>query len=153
MSAKNFNDLLSDHPFFQGMKDEYLAELAGCASNVHFNKGETIFRLDEEANHFYILREGKVTVELAVAGGKPIIIQTLGEGDVLGWSWLFPPYLWSFDSRASEDTRMVALDARCLRGKCEEKPEMGYELMKRFSAIVIRRLAATRVQLLDMFGN
>ena len=153
MSAKSFDDILKSHPFFQDMKEEYLAELTGCASNARFKKGEAIFRLGEEANHFYILREGKITVEIEAAGSRPIIIQTLGEGDVLGWSWLFPPYLWTFDARAREDTRVICLDARCLRGKCEEDPQMGYDLMKRFSAIVIRRLEGARVQLLDMFGK
>ncbi len=81
------------------------------------------------------------------------MIATLGEGAVVGWSWLFPPYRWSFDARALELTRTVAFDGACLRGKCEADTTLGYELMQRFAAVMLDRLQATRLQLLDVYGQ
>jgi len=112
-----------------------------------------IFREGEEANEFYIIRDGKVSLEIVSPGKEPIIIQTLESGEVLGWSWLVPPYYWHFDARAVEPTRVVAFDARCLRNKCEEDPKLGYELLKRLVPIIEQRLQATRIQLLDLYGT
>ena len=82
-----------------------------------------------------------------------MMIQTIDEGDVLGWSWLFPPYVWHFDVKAVELTRAIAMDGECLRNKCEEDHELGYEIMKRFSHVMVNRLSATRLQLLDIYGK
>jgi CRP-like cAMP-binding protein len=76
----------------------------------------------------------------------------LAAGEVLGWSWLIPPYHWKFDARAIEQTRALALDGKCLRTKCEEDHDLGYELLKRFAQIMEERLQATRLQLLDVYG-
>jgi hypothetical protein len=84
---------------------------------------------------------------------EPMTIDTLEDGDVLGWSWLFPPHKWNFDSRAIALTRALVLDAKCLSGKCEEDHHLGYEMMRRFSAIMVDRLKATRLQLLDLYGS
>jgi hypothetical protein len=92
-------------------------------------------------------------VETFAPGRGPIIIQTLGEGEVLGWSWLIAPYRWRFDGRAVELTRAIALDGECLRGKCEEDHNFGYKLMKRFAHVMEQRLQATRLQLLDVYGS
>jgi len=126
--------------------------ITGCASNVRFNAGEFLFHEDEEANQFYIVRQGRVAVESHAAGMEPIIIHTVGEGDILGWSWLVPPYYWHFDAKAVELTRAIALDGKCLRQKCENDHELGYELLKRFTNIITQRLEATRMQLLDFYG-
>jgi hypothetical protein len=83
----------------------------------------------------------------------PIILQTLGEGEVLGWSWLVAPYRWRFDGRAVELTRAIALDGECLRGKCEEDHDLGYELMKRVSLVMEKLVQATRLQLADVYGG
>jgi len=144
--------LLAEHPFLKGLKQEHLELLVGCASNVRFEAGAFVFRQGQEANHFYILRDGKVAVELFAPQKGAVAIDTYGEGDVLGWSWLLPPYHWRFDARATEPTRMISLDARCMRTKCENDHDLGYELMKRFARIIEQRLDATRWQLLDVYG-
>ncbi len=125
--------------------------IVGCAANVRFEAGEYIFREGEDANQFYIIRHGKVALELFTPERGVLTIQTLGAGDVLGWSWLFPPYRWRFDARALELTRAIALDGTCLRNKCDEDHNLGYELVKRFAQIIIERLQATRLQLLDVY--
>ncbi len=144
--------ILAEHPFLKGLKQEHLELLVGCASNVRFEAGAFVFRQGQEANHFYILRDGKVAVELFAPQKGAVAIDTYGEGDVLGWSWLIPPYHWRFDARAVEPTRAIMLDARCMRTKCENDHELGYELMKRFAKIIEQRLDATRWQLLDVYG-
>jgi len=149
---RTLEDLLQEHPFFRGLERQYIALIAGCGSNVRFHPGEYIMRTEEPATHFYIIRHGRVAVEVYIPERGAITVQTLGEGDVLGWSWLFPPYKWVFDARALELTRAVALDGLCLRSKCEEDPRLGYELMKRFARIMVDRLLATRLQLLDMYS-
>ncbi len=152
MSIETLEKLLSEHPFFKGLKKEYLEFIVGCARNVLYKPGDFIFREGEEANEFYIIREGKVSLEISAPGRNPIIIQTLEDMEVLGWSWLVPPYYWHFDARAVEPTRAIALDGKCLRNKCEEDNSLGYELLKRFVVIVEQRLQATRIQLLDLYG-
>lgn len=153
MAIKKIEALLKEHPFFSDMRQEYIDSLAGCASNVHFKARETIFRQDEKANHFYIIESGKVAIDLATPGRRVLTIETLGAGKVLGWSWLFPPYEWQYGARAVEDTKAIAMDALCLRGKCEADPALGYDLMKRFSAIMLRRMQRARLQLIDMYSN
>jgi len=145
--------ILSEHPFFKGLEESYLQLLVGCASNVRFDAGEVIFREGEEANKFYLIRQGKVAVEMFAPSRGPIILQTLGEGEVLGWSWLVAPYRWRFDGRAVELTRAIALDGECLRGKCEEDHDLGYELMKRVSLVMEKLVQATRMQLADVYGG
>ena len=140
------------HPFFQGLDEQYIHLLVGCASNVRFDAGQYVFREHDEANHFYLIRHGRVSLEIFVPERGTIAIQTISEGDVLGWSWLIPPYKWRFDARAVDLTRAIALDGRCLRGKCEEDHDLGYELLNRFVHIIEDRLAATRMQLLDVYG-
>ena len=143
--------LLAEHPFFQGLDPRYIEILSGCASNAKFDGGEYIFHEDEEADRFFLIRHGKVALEIYVPSG-PHTIATLGEGEVLGWSWLVSPYRWRFDARAVELVRATVLDGKCLRSKCDDDPALGYELMKRFVHIVEQRLQATRYQLLDMYG-
>jgi len=149
---ESLEPILRAHPFIEGLDSRFIELITGCASNVRFNAGEFLFHEDEEANQFYIVRQGKVAVEAHAAGMDPIIIQTVGEGEILGWSWLIPPYFWHFDAKAVELTRAIALDGKCLRQKCENDHELGYELLKRFTNIITQRLEATRMQLLDFYG-
>ena len=120
---------------------------------MRFKARETVFQQDEKANHFYILESGKIAIDLSTPGRGVLTIETLGEGQVLGWSWLFPPYEWQYGARAVEDTKAIAMDARCLRGKCETDPALGYDLMKRFSAIMARRMQRARLQVLDIYHS
>jgi len=150
---EDLTKILAEHLFFKGLSDDYLKLIVGCASNVKFGAGEMILKEGEEANNFYLIRSGKVSIQFKTPNKGPIIIETLGEGDILGWSWLIPPYIWHFDAKAVELTRMIALDGKCLRGKCEDDHNLGYELLKRFSEIIVKRLEATRLQLMDVYGN
>jgi CRP-like cAMP-binding protein len=149
---KTLELLLAEHPFFQGLEPRFVELLVSCASNTRFEAGTYIIREAEEAKRFYIIRQGRVALEMMAPGRRPLMIQTLGEGDVLGWSWLIPPYRWYFSARAVELTRAFAFDAECLRNKCEQDHDLGYELLKRFSAILVDRLQATRLQLFDLYG-
>ncbi|HVO63823.1 MAG TPA: cyclic nucleotide-binding domain-containing protein [Terriglobales bacterium] len=143
--------VIAAHPFFTGLEPHYLEPLVSCASNMRFQAGTYIFKVGGEANEFYLIRAGRVALEVIAPQQKPIIVSTLDKGEILGWSWLLPPYKWKFDARAIEDTRAIALDAKCLRTKCEQNHDLGYELLKRFAQIVDRRLEATRLQLLDVY--
>ncbi|HKI47416.1 MAG TPA: cyclic nucleotide-binding domain-containing protein [Balneolales bacterium] len=150
---ENLEKILSDHPFFKDMESEYLNLIVGCASNVRFHEDEVIFSEGEEANKFYVIREGSVALDIHDPGSGKITIDTLEDGEVLGWSWLVPPYYWRFDARAIMKTRAIALDGKCLRNKCEADHNLGYELLKRFTPIIDQRLQATRLQLLDVYGT
>ncbi len=150
---RGLESLLAEHPFFEGLEPDYVSFIAGCGANVKFEAGEYIFREGEPADHFYIIRHGRVQLEIFVPERGPLAIETIGEGEVLGAAWLFPPYRWSLDARALEMTRAVALDGACLRGKCEEDHHLGYELMRRFAPIITKRLQATRLQILDVYGR
>lgn len=149
---RTLETILAEHPFFRGLPERHLKVIVGCASNVSFEEGETIFREGEEANCFYLIRQGRVALEVYAAGIGTITIQTLDAGDILGWSWLVPPYRWHFDARVVEPVRAIALDGECLRRKCEDDHDLGYELLKRFAEIITQRLQATRLQLLDVYG-
>ncbi|MFQ6026644.1 MAG: cyclic nucleotide-binding domain-containing protein [Dehalococcoidia bacterium] len=152
MQRRSLETILAEHPFFRGLDPEYLELLGSCASNVRFAAGEVIFREGDPADNFYLLRHGHIALEVFTPDRGALNVATLGEGDVLGWSWLFPPYKWLFDVRTVELTRAIALDGTCLRGKCDEDPRLGYDLMKRFAQIMVERLLATRLQLLDLYS-
>jgi len=145
--------VIAEHPFLKGIEPQYIKLIAGCASNVRFDAGQFLFHEGEEANEFYMIRQGKVALEISAIPRAVITVQTIGEGDILGWSWLIPPYRWRFDARALEVTRAIALDGKCLRTKSEEDHDLGYELLKRFSNVITQRLEATRLQLLDVYGT
>ncbi len=144
--------ILAKHPFFEGLEPKYLQLITGCASNVRFEAGTYIFHEGEAASHFSIIRQGKVALETFAASRGPITIETIEAGEVLGWSWLFPPYRWHFDARVVEPARAIVLDGVCLRTKGETDHDLGYELVKRVAQIMMQRLQATRLQLLDVYG-
>ena len=148
---ENLEGILAEHPFFAGLEPRHLQLLVGCASNVRFDAGQTIFREGEQANMFFLIRHGRVALDIYAAERGAITIDTLDEGDVLGWSWLVPPYHWQFDARAVELTRAIALDGKCLREKSEKDHDLGYELLMRFVQIIEQRLQATRLQLLNLY--
>jgi CRP/FNR family transcriptional regulator, cyclic AMP receptor protein len=144
--------ILAKHPFFKGFEQRYMQLITGCASNVRFPAGSYIFREGEPASSFYIIRRGKVALEVAAAQRGSMVIQTIEDGDVLGWSWLFPPYRWHFSARTIEETRAIALDGVCLREKGETDHDFGYELVKQVALLMMERLQATRLQALDIYN-
>jgi len=146
-------EIVREHPFFAGLNLDYCELVGGCAKNVRFNQGEFLLREGEAADEFYLIRHGRVAIDIHMPGRPDVTIQTLGPGDIVGVSWLIPPYEWTHNARALETVRAISLDAKCLRGKCDADPALGYEMMKRFIPILIQRLQGTRFQLLDVYGR
>lgn len=144
---------IAEHRFLKDLTPEQLKVLTECAMQSHFNPGEVIFREGDPANCFYLIQEGKVLLESPVKERSPVTIGTIGPGDVLGWSWLFPPYYWHLDARAVEPTSAIFFYGTRLREECEQDHDLGYALMKRMTAIVIERLQAARRQLIKARGG
>ena len=120
------------HPFFIGMNAHYIRLLSDCAMATGFAKDQVIFRGGETANRFYLIERGKVVLESEPdAGGTPVIIDTIGAGDLLGWSWIFPPFIWHFTARAVQPTSSIFFYGTILREYCDKDPTLGYELFKR----------------------
>ncbi len=153
MEPESLAPILSEQPVLQGLAPAHIDLVVGCASNVRFNAGDFIFRAGEPANTFYVVRRGRVSLESFTPHRGAITIETVSDGELLGWSWLIPPYYWHFDARALNLTRAISLDAKCLRTKCDADPALGYELLKRFSQIIEQRLEATRLQLMDLYAH
>jgi len=136
------------HPFLIGMGDQHIRLLADCALRSHFEAGHVIFREGEMANRFYLIEHGKVALESSTLG-EPIQIEEIQDGDLLGWSWLFPPYAWHFTARAAEETTAIFFYGTILREYCEKDHSLGFELFKRMSVVMLRRLQAARQKLLS----
>lgn len=143
--------VLAAHPFFRSLDARYVELITSCAVNVRFHANHYLFHEGEQATHFYLIREGKVALETIATSQGSVVIETIEAGEVLGWSWLFPPYRWHFNARAIEPIRAIMLDGVCLREKGETDHDLGYELVKRMAHILIQRLQATRLQLLDVY--
>ncbi|HET6795250.1 MAG TPA: cyclic nucleotide-binding domain-containing protein [Acidimicrobiales bacterium] len=146
-------DIVAGHPLLRGLPGDAVDLVAGCARNVALGADRLLITEGDPADTLYLLRRGSVAVEVHGPGQGRIVVETLGPGEAVGWSWLFPPYRWHFDVRATEPLGAVAVDAACLRAKAEEDPAFGYELMKRFGAVILRRLQSTRVRLIDVYGD
>jgi CRP/FNR family transcriptional regulator, cyclic AMP receptor protein len=149
---ETIEDLLESHPFFAGLSPYALRLIAGCASNVHFDEGSRIFGQGEPASLFYVIRDGRVALEVHSPTKGPLTIDTMNGGEVLGWSWLIPPYQYFASARAVTPVRATALDGACLRGKCEADTELGYQLLTRVTTVMYQRLQSTRIRLLDLYG-
>jgi CRP-like cAMP-binding protein len=150
---KGLEQILQEQPFFAGLEPEYSSLVAGCARNHHFRAGDYLFREGASADEFFLVRHGRVAFEIAAPGQQPIVFATLGEGEIVGAAWLVPPYLWTFNARAVDLVRAIGIDAACLRGKSEADHHLGYEMMKRFMPVVVKRLQETQLQLLDVYGK
>ena len=145
--------LIADAPVFQEMAQEHLELIAGCAQNRTFEEGAYLMREGDPADSFYVIRYGRVALEIPVPSRGALTVETIEDGDLVGWSWLVPPFRTSLDARALSNTHTVVFDGTCLRGKADQDPELGYELMRRFVPVIVERLRATRVQLLDVYGH
>ncbi len=145
--------ILLQHPFFRGLEAQLGSLIAGCCSNARFEPGDDLLREGAAADQFYLIREGAVALEIGAAGRPPVTVLTLGPGEIAGVSWLAPPYRWTFDARAMQRVRALSVDALCLRAKCESDHDLGYELLKRCSSLLVQRLHATRLQMLDVYAG
>jgi CRP/FNR family transcriptional regulator, cyclic AMP receptor protein len=150
---QTIEQLLDEAPALATLKGEHRSVIAGCGRNAAFSAGDYLMHEGEPADVFYVIREGEVALETFVPQRGAETLQTLHDGDVLGWSWLVEPYRVAFDARALRTTHTIAFDAACLRGKCELDPALGYDLLRLFAAIIVQRLQHTRLQLLDVYGS
>jgi CRP/FNR family transcriptional regulator, cyclic AMP receptor protein len=148
--VKGIGELVREVRAFDGLAPEHLDLIAGCGRTASFRDGELILREGDDADVFYAIREGTVALEAASSAGF-VTIETLDAGEVVGWSWLFERRT-RFDARARGTVHAIEFDGTCLRGKCEADHELGYELLRRFGAVVVERLQATRMRLLDLYG-
>ena len=141
------------HPFLAGMDRKPLALLTDCAMPVRFKPGQTIFREGEMANRFYLIESGKVVLESNDSPGNTTIIETIGAGDLLGWSWMFPPYVWRFTACAVEPTKAIFFYGTILREYCERDPSLGYDLLKRMAPVMIKRMQGARQRMLAIHSG
>ena len=144
--------IVSEHRFFAGLDPNFLSLVTGCAKNVRFDAGQFLIHEGEAADQMYMIRQGRVALQTSAPGRGEITFQTLGEGEMVGVSWLIPPYRWNEDAKALELVRAISIDAACLRNKCEADHHLGYEMMKRFVPVLVERLHATSMQILDVYG-
>lgn len=149
MTERDIEGYLAAQDFFSGLEPEFLAFLAECATRRPVERGETLFRHGEDARRFFLLCSGRVSIEIPAIEGPRLEVQSLGAGKVLGWSWLIPPYKWSFQARALEASEVIEIDGERVRGRCEEDPAFGYAMLKRFSALMSERLEAARQRMMD----
>jgi CRP-like cAMP-binding protein len=152
MPIKSVEEILSEQPFLAGLDEKSRHLVGGCGRNARFAAGDYLFHEGESADLFYLIRQGRVALEVKAPGKGAIVFSTHGEGEIVGVSWLVPPYRWSYDARALEPVSAVSIDAACLRRKCEADHDLGYEMMKRFMPVLVDRLQATRLQFLDVYG-
>ena len=146
-------DAVSAHPFLLGMSEHHLRLLADAAMQTHFEQDQVIFREVEQANRFYLIQDGCVVLEAKAKNGEPIVIDTIGSGDLLGWSWLFPPFLWHFSARAVEPCAVIFFYGTVLREYCEQDNSLGFELLKRMSQVMTRRLQLARGKLVAVASS
>ena len=144
---EKFEKEVAAHPFLLGMNEQHVRLLADCAMHSHFHTDEIIFREGEAANRFYLIVRGKIRLESSTLG-EPVRIDEIHDGDLQGWSWLFPPYAWHFTARALEETDAIFFYGTILREYCEKDHSLGFELFKRMSVVMLRRLQAARQKLM-----
>jgi CRP-like cAMP-binding protein len=152
MRSATIRDLLSAQPVLAGLEAGDLDLMAGCGRNRVVDAGSFLACEGEAADQFFLLRAGRVALEIDSPTG-PLVIETISPGQLVGWSWIFPPHRWVYDVEVLEDAHVIAIDASCLRTKCDSDPAFGYRVMQRFAQIVAERLAATRLRLLDLYGR
>lgn len=151
--ADTISQLIGRHPLLEGLPAADLEQVAGCSHNVVADEGRILFVEGEPATCLYLIRRGQVSLEIHSPGRGPVVIETMGPSSVVGWSWLFRPYRWSFTGRVTSPLAAVAVDGGCLRAKAEADHDLGFILMRRFAGLMLERLQATRIRLLDLYGD
>jgi CRP/FNR family transcriptional regulator, cyclic AMP receptor protein len=145
-------EALAAHPFLAGLREDHLAALAGHAMPVRLPTGTRLFAEGGIAERFWLIRSGQVVLDVHLPGRGTVLVETLGAGQVLGWSWLEPPYRWHFGATARAATDAFEFDADAVRELCEADPALGYALLRRFLPVVVDRLQASRIRLLDLYA-
>jgi len=150
---RHISDELAEHRFFARLPDELRVRLADCANNVVFDTGRQLLKEGAPADSFFAVRAGRVAVGIRTPNRGLALIETLHTGDILGWSWLFPPYRWHFDAVAIEPVRAIELHAECIRSYLEGRPQAGFDLVLGVAAVMEERLESARLRLLDLYGS
>lgn len=145
--------IIAPQAFFAGLSEEALDLVAGCARNVRFEPGTFLFKAGDAADGFYLVRHGRVDLEIDAPGRGPLVLETIEEDEVFGYAWLFPPYERSYDAQARTLVRAIHMDGECLRRKCDEDPAFGYDMVRRFAQVMMHQLESTRLRLLDVYGK
>jgi len=146
-------EVVARHELLAGLASDTVELVAGCARMVAVAPGQLLLAEGDEADTFYLVRRGHVAIEAHDPARGTMVIETVGPGDVVGWSWMIPPYHWRFDARAIDGVGAVAVDGLCLRTKAEADPAFGYALLQRVTALLVERLESTRIRLLDLYGD
>ena len=144
---------LATHPFLHGMPRDQLGVLAGISSDIRFPARHRIFEDGGNATRFWLIQSGHVSLDLHVPGEGPVVIETIGMGELLGWSWLFPPFKWAFGAVAATPVEAFEFDAPAVREACAADPGLGYELNQRITRVLAKRLQATRIRLISRTGS
>ncbi|HEX2675113.1 MAG TPA: cyclic nucleotide-binding domain-containing protein [Polyangiales bacterium] len=153
MSDASIHAYLAQHPFFQGLPEHYLTLLSSHATLHNFSAQQRVFKQDTAADHFYIVKTGKVQLEIPAISGEPLSVQVVGDNNLLGWSWLIPPYRWLFEARAIVPTTVVSMDGVKLRQACDNDPKLGYDLLRRFAVLMSERLSASRLAAIKQYSG
>ena len=148
----NLGHIIDEHPFFQGIDVSLRDLLVGCAANERYESGQFLFHEGQKAEKFFLIRAGTVAIEIDQPGRPPIIIETIAEGEIVGWAWIVEPHRATFDARATTLVRALSFDAKCLRHKMEADHALGYEVLRRFVPVMAHRLSAARLQMLDLYA-
>ncbi|UOA08985.1 Crp/Fnr family transcriptional regulator [Methylobacter sp. S3L5C] len=149
MNNQSISEYLSAHEFFSGLSDDVLKFLCECSSTCELKKGHILFRPGENANNFYVIYRGCISMQIPAIIGPALEIQALGKGEVLGWSWLISPYKWNFQTKAEEDSELFQFDGAAILAKCEQEPKFGYQLLKRFTVLMSVGLNAARQKMME----
>lgn len=149
MADKSIERIIAEHPFFDGLSKRSLEFLAAHAEKRRVEEDEVLFRHGGKADRFYLVLDGRVTVEVAAIQGPALDLRELGSGDILGWSWLIPPYKWHFQARAEEPAQVLEFDGEAVLERCEKDADFGYDLFKRFSGLMSERLASAREKMMS----
>ncbi len=150
---KTVSDLVKECHFFEGLSDKELTFIAGCATLVHFSKGDTLAREGDSADTFYLIREGAVALSIQGPVGAPFLFQTLTRSDIVGLSWLIPPYRWTATALAQTDVKALSFHGKCIREKCEKDHTLGFKLMKHLLEVMVEREDALKLHLIDIYGK
>ncbi|MEA5445688.1 Crp/Fnr family transcriptional regulator [Gammaproteobacteria bacterium AB-CW1] len=149
MSKEKILDQLLDKAFFKGMDEADLKFLAENASSRNLKEDEVLFRHGNRADSFFLVTGGRISLEVAAIEGPPLELQNVGEGAIIGWSWLIPPYRWHFQARAEEDSSVIRFDGDVIFERCEKDPDFGYEMLKRFAGLMSERVSSAREKMMQ----
>jgi CRP-like cAMP-binding protein len=152
MNRQDLEAAVAAHPFLIGMTQHHIQLLVDCAMQSHFEQGQIIFREGDTANRFYLIEQGEMVLESSMAGAEPVAIDTVRDGELLGWSWLFAPYVWHFSARSTQPTEAIFFYGTVLREYCERDHGLGFELFKRMSEVMTCRLQSARARLISLYA-